>query len=151
MRTAELQYISRQKPGPYVDIDYFVQWAQPGGTICEPQPWETVFPYPGPFIAGGKTYAKWQELTASKTDGQGHFCRDVYGREVFAEWERFPCFDSFDYLHEHRYDRHFCLRAGNALTYVYYKDEQKEIHVTEDVRNLPRLCFEPMQKSYWQG
>lgn len=106
--------------------------------------------YPGKFTAAGKTYHNWQQLCVSE-DESGHFCKDIYGRSVLALWERFPCFDSYDYLYENRYYRWFFLQENGKLTRIFYTDERKEIHITEDVCNLESKCWEQMQKlGYWK-
>lgn len=149
-KTATMHLLKEQLPGPYVNIRYYVQWRNPDGTVRKSEPEEKAFSYPGFFTAGGRVYTSVSQLCAKKLDEQGHVCRDVYGREVFAEWERFPCFDSYDYLYEHRYYRWFYIRNKDTLTCVYYEDEQKKITVTEDVNKLPRRCWEAMEAQKWQ-
>lgn len=148
---AKLQLVSQREKGPFVSIRYYVQWEYPDGTVRVPEESEMKFACPGSFTAAGKAYSSWQELCAVREDEYGQICRDIYGREVFAEWERFPCFDSYDYLYENRYYRWFYIREGDKLTCVYYKDEQKTIHVTEDVRRMRDRCWKAMQKANWQG
>ena len=55
--------------------------------------------------------------------------------------ERFPCFDSFDAMYEHRFYHWYFLREGDSLTRVYYEDEDDEVCVTEDVENLEYNCW----------
>ena len=84
--------------------------------------------------------------------GEDQLFRDVYGREVFAFRERFPCFDSYDYLYEHRYFRWFYIREGDSLYCVYYVDEQKTVKITDDVRRIEkRDAWESMRALNWQG
>lgn len=151
MNKAKMELVSEQLPGPYVNIRYYVRWTMPDGTLRKPAPKERNFLYPGVFTAGGKIYSNISQLCVEKLDQWGHICRDVYGREVFAEWERFPCFDSYDYLYEHRYYRWFYIRDNDRLICVYYEDEKKKITVTEDVKKLPDRCWKTMKELNWQG
>lgn len=134
----------------YVNYAYGIQWKNPDGSIRIPEETKHTFPYPGVFQAGGRPYLSIDQLCARKLDEDGHLCQDVYGREVFAEWERFPCFDSYDYLHEHRYYRWFFIRTDNQLTCVYYEDEQGNVEVTEDVNKLRERCWKAIQELKWQ-
>ena len=134
----------------YVSYAYGIQWKNPDGSIRTPEESKRAFPYPGAFQAGGRPYLSVNQLCAKKLDEDGHICQDVYGRDVFAEWERFPCFDSYDYLHEHRYYRWFYIRNNDQLTCVYYTDERNKIEVTEDVKKLPRRCWEAIDECKWQ-
>lgn len=86
------------------------------------------------FFAAGKQYRSLQQLTATEI-GKYHY-RDIYGRDVIALRELFPCFDSYDYLHENRYYRWFFLRDDQKLTMVYYADTRDTLEVTEDVAQL---------------
>jgi len=151
MNKAKMELVSEQLPGPYVNIRYYVRWTMPDGTLRKPEPKERNYVYPGIFTAGGKDYCNISQLCAEKLDEWGHVCRDIYGRDVFAEWERFPCFDSYDYLYEHRYYRWFYIRDNDRLTCVYYEDEQKKITVTEDAVKIHDRCWKSMAEYNWQG
>lgn len=122
-----------------------LEWVSPDGKVREPEETKAEYAYPGSFTAAGKKYTSWKQLCVT-TDESGFFARDIYGREVFCMRERFPCFDSYDYLYENRYYRWFFLREGNKLTRVYYTDERDVIHVTEDVRNLESKCWTEMKE-----
>ena len=107
------------------------------------------------FIAAGKPYLAVSQLKAKeegKLDGvlyRGYKVpqyRDVYDRRVLYFRERFPCFDSYDYLYEHRYYRWYFLRDGDTLTQIYYADEGKSITVTEDVAKVRDWMWERMQE-----
>lgn len=98
-----------------------------------------------PFVAGGKTYANWRLLCVDLDEDRIRG-KDVYGREVLCVTERFPCFDSYDYLHENRYFRWFLIRQGNTLTRVFCQDDNPEVHVTEDVANLEERLINILQK-----
>lgn len=88
-----------------------------------------------PFRAAGRDYASLEQLTAVK-DERGVWCRDVYGREVFCVAERFPCFDSYDFLYEKRCYRWFYIREQGKLTCIYHIDEAETFTVTEDMEML---------------
>lgn len=123
-------------------------WVAPDGTVRIPEETRKEFPYPGVFVAAGRTYPSWKALCVSQ-DETGHFCKDLYGRDVFYIRERFPCFDSFDYANETRYYRWFFLREKGRLTRIYYADERNKIQITEDVRNLENSCRQQMQELGW--
>lgn len=149
-KQATMMLTSQSLSNVYVSYAYGIQWKQPDGSIRKPEETKQILPYPAAFQAGGKVYTSIGQLRAEKLDEYGHICRDVYGREVFAEWERFPCFDSYDYLYENRYYRWFYIRSGDQLTCVYYEDQQDKIEVTEDVRKLPSRCWKAIQELKWQ-
>ena len=107
------------------------------------------FSYPGNFTADGKTYQSWKQLYEVETDTSGLY-QDIYGKYVFYTSERFPCFDSYDYLYENRRYRWFFILGKGKLTRVFYTDEQNHIHVTEDVANIENKCWEALRKlSFW--
>ena len=60
--------------------------------------------------------------------------------------ERFPCFDSADYLHEDRYFRWYFLCRRGKLTLVYHTDRTPLVAVTEDVRDLEDDCWKRMRE-----
>lgn len=125
-----------------------IQWVAPDGSVRIPEERRKEFLYPGIFTAAGRTYPGWKALCVEQ-DETGHFCKDIYGRDVFCMSELFPCFDSFDCANETRRYRWFFLKEKGKLTRVYYADERKKIQVTEDVRNLENNCREQMQKLGW--
>jgi len=97
------------------------------------------------FEAAGKRYLSTGQLCA-KLDEEGIWGRDIYGREVFCVRERFPCFDSYDYLNENRFYRWWFIREGNRLTRIHATDGQEGIFVTEDVQDLENMCWEEMRR-----
>ncbi len=97
------------------------------------------------FIAAGKQYLGLSHL-ARKLQGSGPWYRDVYDRCVLAVAERFPCFDSSDYLYEDRYFRWFFLCQDGKLTCVYHTDRTKTVTVTEDVRDIEQLCWRTIER-----
>lgn len=108
-------------------------------------PEETVTEYDvkAGFEAAGKKYQSIKELVAD-LDERNTKSQDVYGREVLYLTERFPCFDSWDYLYENRYCRWFFLKGGDTLTRVYYKDQDKKVFVTTDVQHVEEWCWKKM-------
>lgn len=147
---ATMMLVSQSKSEVYVSYDYGIRWKNPDGTVRKPEETKRTFPYPGVFLAGGRPYASIKQLCAEELDERGHICKDVYGREVFAEWERFPCFDSYDYLYENRYYRWFYIRNGDQLTCVHYIDERHTIEVTEDVKKMRERCWKAIKEHKWQ-
>ena len=101
------------------------------------------------FTIAGKTYQDINHFISYDKDRQ--WATDVYGRRVLCVTERFPCFDSYDYLNETRHYRWFFLCVGNRLNRVFYTDGQMRVVVTEDVQNVESPCWEEMQKlGYYQ-
>lgn len=101
------------------------------------------------FVAGGMYYLNLKQLTFLCIDKENDVYRDSYGHKVIAVKERFPCFDSYDHLHEKRYYRWYYFVDKKRLVCVYYKDEGKTIEVSEDVDALPERAWEKMQKAGW--
>lgn len=87
----------------------------------------------------GRFYISPSQLTV-KLDKQGIWRKDCYGCEVFCVKERFPCFDSSDFLHEKRFCRWLFLRENRKLHRVFYSDKQLLLSVTDDVRFLESTC-----------
>ena len=107
----------------------------------------TKYPAALPFKVAGKLYLSLSQLYGGEvTDG---VTTDVHGRQILCYRERFPCFDSFDYLHELRYYRWFLLKENGNLTRVYTADESGWIHVTEDVENLENKMVDELKKYHW--
>ena len=96
------------------------------------------------FMAAGRPYLSLSMLTAHQEEGSP-WAKDVYGRDVLVLRERFPCFDSADYKHEHRYFRWYFLCHNGKLTCVYHTDKTPAVTVTEDVRDLEDSLWERMQ------
>ena len=108
--------------------------------VREPHESTVKYALAGGFTAAGRRYGALSELF-TEHDKTKTFCRDRCGREVLYLAERFPCFDSFDAMYEHRFYRWYFLREGDSLTRVYYEDEDDEVCVTEDVENLEYNCW----------
>ena len=84
--------------------------------------------------AAGKEYACIDELAAESVDDVRY--RDKYGREVLYLRERFPCFDSYDYIYEDRFYRSLYICERGRLTTIIADDNQKDICVTEDTQDV---------------
>lgn len=147
-KKAKMELVSWNAPGPYVDIKYAVQWRLPDGSVRLPQPSEKTIFEGNSFSAAGKSYYAWQQLCSERTVKEEVFL-DIYGREVFAWKERFPCFDSYDYLHENRYFRWFYIREAGRLCCVYLADGRGTVEVTEDVRFIKDEAWKAMQEANW--
>lgn len=150
MKNTTMQLVQRQLPGPYVNIEYTLQWVMPDGTVRIPEETTRKFSHVGIFRAAGKLYSSRSQLCARQTDADGTRFLDIYDREVFACRERFPCFDSYDYLYEHRYYRWFFIRHMDTLTCVYCEDERPGVQVTEDIRFLRENCWKAIREAGWQ-
>lgn len=115
------------------------------GTALERIPVEQTSTYTDgkPFRAAGRDYASLEQLTVEK-DERSVWCRDIYGREVFCVAERFPCFDSYDFLYDNRCYRWFYIRENGRLTCIYHADGENKITVTEDMGMLGRGSWDSM-------
>lgn len=102
------------------------------------------------FIAAGKHYESLSQLTTLGTkeyrckDAQCYWIgreKDIYGREVLHVSERFPIFDSYDALYDHRYFHWYYIRHYQRkgfrrvprLTLVYAEDGRDLVEVTEGI------------------
>ena len=107
--------------------------------------------YPGRFTADGKIYQDWRQLCCKETNVSGVYT-DVYGRSVFCYAERFPCFDSEDYLYENRFYRWFFILDEGKITRVFYTDGCNQIDVTEDVANIEYICWKDLNRlPFWNA
>ncbi len=93
------------------------------------------------FTAAGKDYTDIRQLENSslgEIDGikyQGYkisVYQDVYGRRVLYFRERFPCFDSYDFMYENRYYHWHIVEGEKGLTVVYTQDEKPGVQVCEN-------------------
>lgn len=121
-----------------------MQWVGKDGSIRVPREGTKKYPSIGGFHAAGKYYFSTRQLCV-ESDEQQVWYKDCYGREVFYIRERFPCFDSYDYLNENRYYRWWFIREGNVLTRIHATDGQNGIFVTEDVADLENNCWDMMR------
>ena len=83
------------------------------------------------FHAAGRTYRHWMELLADSKNGNEGVTQDRYGRQLVYYFERFPCFDSFDYLYEDRYFRWFYIWYNGSWTQIYVSDDASGAEVTD--------------------
>lgn len=100
-----------------------------------------------PFTAAGKAYLGVKQLT-HKAMGDGLY-RDVYGRTVFAMKERYPCFDSYDAIHEKRFYRWWFLLEEGRLTRIYGEDDVPKLFITDDVGALECACTRALKEIGW--
>lgn len=85
------------------------------------------------FSMAGKTY---QDVNHFLRSQDGEWGEDVYGRPVLCTKEKYPCFDSYDFLYENRYFRWFFIREGNSVSQLFFADDRDKIYVTEDIHNI---------------
>lgn len=93
------------------------------------------------FIAAGRPYLAAAQLKAKEAgEMDGVFYRgfkvpvyrDTYGRRVLYFRERFPCFDSYDRIHENRHYHWYAIDCGDTVTLVYTQDEKPGEQVHEN-------------------
>ena len=100
----------------------------------------------GAFTAAGEPYGSLRQLAYRWEDKSSPWARDIYGRAVLAVAERFPCFDSSDYLYENRYFRWFLLCLDGKFTCVYHTDGTNTVTVTEDVLEMEEPCWKEINR-----
>lgn len=102
------------------------------------------------FTAAGKVYLSLAQLRAKKLDEQEGVLyrgykipayRDSYGRRVLYFRERFPCFDSYDSIHENRYYHWYAILHEGGVALVYTEDEKPGTQVQENYRPDARPAF----------
>lgn len=93
----------------------------------------------------GKVYQSVQDFKSRK-DRKEHIYWDIYNRKVMEVYERFPCFDSYDYANEDRYYRWFYLVSGNKMWCIYQADGRKTVLVTEDVAEIDAMVWRNMKR-----
>jgi len=59
--------------------------------------------------------------------------RDIHGRRVLHLDEKFPCFDVWDSLYEHRYYHWYFVAHESGVAVAYTEDERDEISVVENM------------------
>lgn len=122
-----------------------LEWVS-GDQVRIPQEQVKTFQRGLPFLAAGRPYAGIALITIGKPPADG-WTKDLYNRQVYCYQERFPCFDSYDYLNEKRYYRWFFIYQDGRLTRIYTEDEQPVVYVTEDVAFLEDKFWERLEKS----
>lgn len=115
-----------------------------------PQPVRVEYKMDEGFVAAGRRYKTVMQLDFGKVQGESEYLhRDAYGRKMLHFKERYPCFDSFDYMTEDRY-YHWCLfKVDDRLTSVYYGDDSNWGEVVEDVGSVREKWAEEMKKIGW--
>ena len=122
-----------------------LEWVS-GGQVRIPRESSSTFQQGASLLAAGRLYAGTGLITAGKPPADG-WTKDLYGRQVYCYQERFPCFDSYDYLHEKRCYRWFFIYQDGRLTRIYTEDEQPAVCVTEDVAFLENQFWEKLEGS----
>lgn len=97
------------------------------------------------FQVGEYHYSSVEQLTSRCIDEEKKIYQENYGHTVIEIEERFPCFDSYDFMYENRYYHWIYFVADNKLNCVYYEDESKFIEVTEDVESLRKESWKEMK------
>lgn len=130
---------------------YAVEWVsmetdESGNPVTVRVPQESIREYSRrlPFTVAGKTY---QNLRCFLRKQEGEWGEDVYGRKVLCTREKYPCFDSSDYLYEDRYFRWYFIREGNSVSQLFVSDDRDKIYVTEDVRNMEPWAWGRMEET----
>lgn len=93
------------------------------------------------FSLAGKTY---QNLAGFLRKRDGEWGEDIYGRQVLCTRQKYPCFDSYDWIYEDRYYRWYFIREGNTVSQLFAADDRDKIYVTEDVRNVEEWAWSRM-------
>lgn len=117
-------------------------------------------PYTFVYGAGLRAQARGAEALHEPWESEGCWeaFRDGYGRDMLYSRELFPCFDSFDRLHEDRHYHQFLVFHGDGVSAVYLTDESTAVRVTDGVRRgdvakalqLDSWALESlMQSPYW--
>lgn len=126
-----------------------VEWAgletdKAGNPVAVREPVEITTEYSrkSPFSVAGKMYPNFNSFLKKQ---EGEWGEDLYGRKVLCTKERFPCFDSSDYLYENRYYRWYFIREGDSVSQVYVADDWDKVYVTEDVQNMESWAWDRMK------
>ena len=143
----------RKRPNTqFVQEDRFVEWAETEANLNDPNPilripMPRVYTYESEkgFYVDGKVYQSVQDFKSRK-DRKEHIYWDIYNRKVMEVYERFPCFDSYDYANEDRYYRWFYLVSGNKMWCIYQADGRKTVLVTEDVAEIDAMVWRNMKR-----
>ena len=70
-----------------------------------------------------------------------------HNRRIFHYSERFPCFDSADYLHERRRSHWIYLRLGRRLICLSYADQTAGLKIDPKVSYIPQSHRDAMEKA----
>ena len=100
------------------------------------------------FMAAGKGYTNVNQLVAVKKE-RDYLYEDIYGREWMYVRERYPCFDSYDFLNEDRYYHWYVLPDGEDLWLVYVDDGKIGLEVTKNPEKLNYTPREVLKELGW--
>lgn len=133
----------------FVNDDRLVQWmvnGEDGSASLARTPREKIHKClaAGGFWVADKYYASVKQLTKRTVEEGSLWYQDIYGRDVIEVRERFPCFDSHDFLYENRYYRWFYLIENEMLYCVYYEDQGTYVTVTNDVARISSSVYKIM-------
>lgn len=128
---------AKQKPEPAPKPESKPEPAPQPEPEPKPEPKPEPINRPAPqlrtlFTAAGKGYAAEGQLKENETPTERVYT-DCYGRTVLCLRERFPCFDSYDFLYEDRYYRWYFILQDGALTLVRTQDDSSAYTVTERI------------------
>lgn len=143
----------RKKPNTkFVEEERFVEWMETEADwnasdpiLRIPMPRVYIYEAEHGFYVDGRVYESIQDLR-SREEGEEHIYRDIYDRRVMEVYERFPCFDAYDYAYENRYYRWFYLVSGNKLWRVYQEDGRDRVWVTEDAAQIDATIWRNMKR-----
>ena len=125
-----------------------MRWIKWGFRKAEEKPTKEVPAGLTLFTVAGKPYSSLKELIVKKKHDK-YLYEDIYGREWAYETDRYPCFDSSDYLYEDRYYRWFVYRDGEDLWQVYYDDGTKQLEVTKNPEHFRYDCRKMLSELGW--
>lgn len=94
------------------------------------------------FTMAGKDYQNFRSFLRYQGS---EWAEDSYGRKVLCTKEKYPCFDSYDRMYEHRYFRWYFIREGDSASQLFVADDCDKIYVTEDLRNVEPWAWGRMQ------
>ena len=89
-----------------------------------PCPTAKTYSSDGAFEAAGKEYQRLSQLVVVESPKGAPWFQDIYGREGLHLTERFPCFDSYDYMYEDRYFHDLFICEKDRLTHLLVTDEE---------------------------
>ena len=100
------------------------------------------------LLPAGREYEKLNQLTAAVKE-EPYLYEDIYGREWAYVSERYPCFDSYDYLNEDRYYHWYVCREGDSMWVVYRDDGGHGVTVMQDPERIDYTCRKILETLGW--
>lgn len=152
VRTDLILRLTKEPNDGFVRNTRFVDWVSPDGgtqTVRTPQPCTCKYSLLNGFRVGAMEYRCVEQLWSKALDEDRYIYQDIHGHIVAEVSERFPCFDSYDYINEHRYYHWFYLIEGGKLWHIYYADDHDEISVTEDADEIDGYVWSSMVRLGW--